>query len=213
MSKKLLVTGFGDFPGSGENPSARLVEHLRSVFVGESQLQFHIFRTAYKSCGEDLDALFAGGEIGASLHFGLSHRARGFVLERVAHNSVATELPDADGFMPESGVINKNAPSCNTSVTDLVILQKMLLDQGVAASISDDAGRYLCNWLYFQVLAKGLENGCGQAPALFVHMPYFQGQKADNLKRNIKVESYLADKDLERGGEALTGAFLSMLKH
>jgi hypothetical protein len=79
MSGKLriLVTGFGPFPGAPFNPTGPLVARLlrlRRPALSEVELTGHIFPVTYRAVDRELPELLAGHRPQALLMFGLASR-------------------------------------------------------------------------------------------------------------------------------------------
>ena len=105
------------------------------------------------------------------LHLGVDVTAETFRLERRACNTASFRVPDVDG------VQLKNEPVCEKcepgawleSSLPCAALAQTLRERGVAAVESDDAGRYLCNFLYCLSLQRLKEDGFDAC--LFLHCP------------------------------------------
>ena len=109
---RVLLIGFGPFPGAPLNPSALLVKSLarrRRPAFAEIVRTSHVFTTTYAAVDRDLAKL---GETGADivLMFGLAGRRRHLCIETRARNAVSLLFPDASGFRPKRGVIAPGEP-------------------------------------------------------------------------------------------------------
>ena len=171
---RLLITGFGPFPGVADNPSARLVRHIgalarQGVFLDRNDLQddvichSHILPTQWQRAGAQLAQHFAAFKPDMALHFGYSARARGLVLERSARN-IRCGSPDAKGQRAACAVIQPGAPARLDTDFDLARLVASNTHANCKLLLSDDAGQYLCNEVYYRSLRLSKS-------ALFVHIP------------------------------------------
>jgi pyroglutamyl-peptidase len=105
------------------------------------------------------------------IHFGLSQSAKGFCIERSAHNR-ASPRADAAGALPRGHVILPRGPERLDSPLPASALTAHLKERGIPAAPSRSAGRYLCNFLYYLSLDWATRQE--QSPAvLFVHIPPF----------------------------------------
>jgi pyroglutamyl-peptidase len=59
-----------------------------------------------------------------------------------------------------------------------------LLQPTTDTVISHDAGRFVCNYLYYQVL-RHLQGQVRLIPAIFVHVPLFTGDNADPITNDF----------------------------
>ena len=104
-----------------------------------------------------------------TIHFGLSQSARGFRIERSAHNR-ANPRADASGALPSSRVISPGAPDRRDTSLPAGALIAALRRRGIEAAPSRSAGRYLCNFLYYLSLDHAARRE-GSPIVLFVHIP------------------------------------------
>src|SRR3984957_12748336 len=114
MSDKLrvLVTGFGPFPGAPFNPTQPLVARLlrlRRPAFGDVELIGHIFPVTYRAVDRELPELLAKYRPDALLMFGLASRTRYVRIETRARNAVTMLWPDADRARVRKGSIAPDA--------------------------------------------------------------------------------------------------------
>ena len=110
---RVLLIGFGPFPGAPFNPSAALVKALarrRRPAFAEIVCTTHVFATAYAAVDHDLPRLFAL-KPDIILMFGLAGRRRHLCIETRARNAVSVLFPDASGYRPQRGVIVRGGRS------------------------------------------------------------------------------------------------------
>ncbi len=166
---RVLLTGFGPFPGVPLNPSALLVKALarrrRPAFAAITRTT-HVFATAYEAVDRDLPKLFAQ-KPDIILMFGLAGSRRHVCIETRARNAVSLLYPDASGHCPERGVIVRGARTLQGRAPFADLLGA-LRSSAIPARLSRDAGRYLCNYSYWRALDRA---GNGHALVQFVHIP------------------------------------------
>ena len=110
MSDKLriLITGFGPFPGAPYNPTQPLVARLlrlRRPALGDVELSGHIFPVTYNAVDRQLPELLATRRPQALLMFGLANRTPFVRIETRARNAITTLWPDADQARIRKGSI------------------------------------------------------------------------------------------------------------
>jgi pyroglutamyl-peptidase len=172
---RLLVTGFGPFPGVMKNPTASLmrlvVRRLRrapGLIVAGGELTVR-----YASARAELAGLISRHEPHAILLLGLASRARQVRVERHARLLDSPLHPDADG---RAGAIPEGAAK---RLPALPLKAKAALEPalaqlragGLKARLSPSAGRYLCNAAYAAALADP-SPGAARRRVLFVHVPW-----------------------------------------
>src|SRR5271156_3364865 len=108
MSDKLriLITGFGPFPGAPFNPTQPLVARLlrlRRPALGDVELSGHIFPVTYAAVDRQLPMLLAKYRPEGLLMFGLAARTPYVRIETRARNAVTTIWPDAEHARARKG--------------------------------------------------------------------------------------------------------------
>lgn len=167
---RILLTGFGAFPGVVDNPSARVVERLAALFAGKGK-EAHVLPVSFARTAALLPDLLVRGEpFDAALLLGLAVRDHAFRLERFARNRHAAATPDLDGFTPCEGPIHEAAPDFYETTAPVSRTLAALQRGGIPARISEDAGGYVCNHVYFTALHALAEAG-RPTRCLFLHMP------------------------------------------
>jgi pyroglutamyl-peptidase len=174
MSDKLriLVTGFGPFPGAPFNPTQPLVARLlrlRRPALSDVELAGHIFPVTYKAVDRELPELLAKCRPDALLMFGLASRTSYLRIESRARNAVTMLWPDADHTRVRKGSIAGGAGAMTFGPHTAKLL-RAAVGTGIDARASRDAGSYLCNYLSW----RAIEATCGDTGArlaAFVHVP------------------------------------------
>ena len=169
---RVLLTGFGPFPGVTENPSAWLAETLaeRAPSLGlDCELHAAVLPTEWEAVAALAPRLYETLQPRVMIHFGLSERARSFRIERSAYNR-ALPRADALGKLPASPVILAERPDRLDTGLPAAALTAGLRARGHTAETSRSAGRYLCNFLYYLSLEWAARQ---ESPplALFMHVP------------------------------------------
>lgn len=158
---KVLVTGFGPFEGVQENPSGLIAKALHDGLniVGVE------LPVSYRRSLIDLHEVLAQCK-SPSLLIGLGvHGEAGFRFEKQA-GTVFHDYPDIDG---ESGLIFCKATDVLVSRLDLASFAAALAkNTQTKAWLSEDAGGYLCEWVYRQLLEQADALAC---EAFFIHVP------------------------------------------
>ena len=153
---RVLLIGFGPFPGAHFNPSATLVKALacrrRPAFARLSRTT-HVLATCYAAVDRDLPKLFVP-KPDVVLIFGLAGRRRQLCIETRARNAVSLLFPDASGYRPKRGDILPGGPPALRGSAPVAALLGALHGGRMPARLSRDAGRYLCNYAYWRVLAR-----------------------------------------------------------
>ena len=174
MSGKLriLLTGFGPFPGAPFNPTMPLVKRLtalRRPAFDDVVLSSHIFHVTYATVDRELPELIARHRPQALLMFGLAGRTAHLRIESRARNAVTTLFPDAGRQHARKGSIQGGADAQLFGPHTEKLLRAALAT-GIDARASRDAGSYLCNYLSWRAI-EAVNGDNGLHLAQFVHVP------------------------------------------
>lgn len=171
MTVRLLVTGFTPFPGAPVNPTEHLIRHFEDnppLSGDDVALRFAVLPVDYGLAIPALEEVAADFKPHVAVHFGLANEARGFRLERLARNEVTARIPDNAGNRPARSEIRPGAGHVPSGLP-LAEIEIALHARNHAVEWSDDAGGYLCNYVFFHS-AAGLCGGLEAAMSGFVHV-------------------------------------------
>lgn len=165
---RILITGFGRFPGVPVNPSAALAGMLaRSRRLGSVSTELLILPTSWEVARRFTDELEKRAP-DIVLMIGIAARRRHICIERQAVN-VTGGFPDATRRRPVGRALEAGAPHAVSAAASLAPALHALREASVPARISRDAGRYICNALAFPAYRWASEND--RRVVLFVHIP------------------------------------------
>jgi pyroglutamyl-peptidase len=169
---RILITGFGPFPGAPYNPTQPLVARLlrlRRPALAHVELSGHIFPVTYNAVDRQLPDLLALRRPHALLMFGLATRTPYVRIETRARNAVTTLWPDADHTRIRKGSIADGADAMMFGPHTAKLL-RAARNAGIDARASRDAGSYLCNYLSWRAI-EAMCHDTGPRIAAFVHVP------------------------------------------
>lgn len=174
----VLVTGFSKFPGAPINPTESLIAWLLAEDFSklEADLHFHVFPTSYQVVDASLPEIKQAQAPDIVLHFGLAAEARGFRLEKIANSQISTTKPDVDGFTPNN-CASEIATEQFSSSLPLDDLFTDLQELNLPVEFSEDAGGYLCNYLFYQTAGGKLGANATQMCG-FIHVTLLTEQKS-----------------------------------
>ncbi|HEV7601996.1 MAG TPA: pyroglutamyl-peptidase I [Bradyrhizobium sp.] len=169
---RILITGFGPFPGAPFNPTQPLVARLlrlRRPAFSEVELSGHIFPVTYAAVDRELPRLVARRRPHALLMFGLATRTPYLRIETRARNAVTMLWPDAAHTRIRKGSITGSADAKMFGPHTAKFL-RAAVGTGADARASRDAGSYLCNYLSWRAIEATCADN-GPRLAAFVHVP------------------------------------------
>lgn len=165
-ARTILVTGFAAWSTHERNPSTDVALAMDRMSVGGATFSAHAplpvqFENAAAIALKE--AYVSGAS--AILALGLAAKTEHIRVETRGQNRCATTEPDAEGRVRLNEPLIKNAPEfINTRLVPQRIVD-VLVAHKIDARLSDDAGGYVCNDLYYRLLhAEAI-------PVVFVHIP------------------------------------------
>jgi pyroglutamyl-peptidase len=169
---RILVTGFGPFPGAPYNPTQALVERLtrlrRPAFT-DVELSSHVFPVTYKAVDRELPLALQKHKPHALLMFGLAGRTGYVRVETRARNAVTMLWPDAAQTRARKGSIADGADAQRFGPHTAKLLRAAKAT-GLDARASRNAGSYLCNYLSWRAI-EAVNADSGPRLAAFIHIP------------------------------------------
>ena len=199
MTTTVLITGFGPFPGAPFNPTEILAGELTRRRLSPSSnvcRVSHVFRVSYEAVDRDLPQLLARARPDVLVMFGLAGRTRHVRIETRARNALARATPDAAGKLPASSTIAAGGPAMLPLRAPVQRLLMAARSAGLPAALSNDAGRYLCNYLCWRA-AESARHGTPRIAA-FIHVPQIHREHL-HLPRRTRFTF----EDLVAAGEAI----------
>ena len=171
----LLLSGFEPFGGERLNPSLECVKAVQQrgvTGVHITALELDVDRQRAPAALLDRleqlkpDALIMLGEAGGRTHI---------TPERVAINVDDFLIPDHAGRQPQDEAIIAGAPAAYLSTLPLRTIVAALQQRAIPAAISNSAGTYLCNHVFYRAM-HALNQLSLAIPAGFIHLPYLSDQ-------------------------------------
>ena len=197
---RILLTGFGPFPGAPYNPTQPLVarlSRLRRPAFDDVELAGHIFPVTYAAVDRQLPEVLTKVKPDALLMFGLAARTAYLRIETRARNAVTMLWPDAANTRSRKGAIAAGADAMMFGPHTARLLRAARLT-GIDARPSRDAGAYLCNYLSWRAI-ENVKAGGRPSLAAFIHVPLLARGGASRRKGAPRISL----EELIDAGEAM----------
>jgi pyroglutamyl-peptidase len=173
----ILLTGFEPFAGEATNPSwtaARLAAD-RLAAQGHEAVAVELPCVFAQAAGV-LAAAVEQYQPRLVLCAGQAGGRPAISLERVAVNIIDARIPDNAGHQPIDAPVRPGGPAAYFTTLPIKAALKAMTEAGIPAAISQTAGTYVCNALFYGLMdllasRSGITGG-------FVHVPYSTGQGA-----------------------------------
>lgn len=175
MSATVLLTGFEPFNNEAVNPAWEAVRALEGWSGADFRVEVRqlpcVFGEALRVVGAAIDecrpdVIIAVGQAGGRVDMSV---------ERVAINVDDAPIPDnAQRQLVDQPVV-AGGPAAYFSTLPIKAIVSALRAQGVPASVSQTAGTFVCNHVFYGVMHATAKT---HARAGFVHIPYLPEQAA-----------------------------------
>jgi pyroglutamyl-peptidase len=192
MMKTILLTGFEPFGGECVNPSQITVQSLRAKRFGGINLVTSILPVSRFAATQQLDTLINETKPDVVMMLGEAGTRARISPERVAINVDDYRMPDNSANQPKDEAIIADAPTAYFSTLPIRAMVKAMTDADIPAAISNSAGTYLCNRVFYWALHY-INTHNLPIKAGFIHLPYLHEQtinKRDcpSLSRETMIE-------------------------
>lgn len=170
----ILITSFDPFGTDSQNSSLELLRRLPDTLDG-LRITKEVLPTQFVEAPQRLAALLHELRPQLVLLMGQAAGRNHIAFERVAINCMTARIPDNTGYMPQELPVVDGGPDAYFTNIPLAPLIRHLQDLWLPVGISNSAGTYVCNCLFYQAMhlihTEGLPCLCD-----FVHLPYISHQ-------------------------------------
>lgn len=187
----VLVTGFGPFDMHAVNASWKAVKELRELWTDSKEfpdveLITEEIPVSYNYVSTYVPQLWKKHNPVIVLHVGVSHKAECLTIEHHACSS-GYQRSDINNKCPDETDIECNVIETGVDIDGLCSNMNKNCDRsGCKACISQDAGRYLCEYTFYQSLAVE------PSKTLFIHVPDFDKYSSIQTAKGLyDILSYL----------------------
>lgn len=186
---RVLLTGFDAF-GLGEaglagpalNPSWLAVQALHATRIAGHEVIAAQLPTRFDTSVTELMRLLRLYRPALVICVGQAGGRNALSLERVAINVNDARIPDNAGMQPVDTPVVPGGPAAYFSTLPIKAMLQALQDAGLAAEVSQTAGTFVCNHLFYALMhALATQRGFKRTRGGFVHVPYLPEQGSPSL--------------------------------
>jgi pyroglutamyl-peptidase len=185
--RHILLTGFEPFDGDSVNPSGEVAKQLDGKVIGDCVVRSVILPVQHEAARAVVAPLLEAPGLVAVVHLGLAGGRARISLERVAVNVMDYSRPDAHGQVLRDVACVEGGPAAYFSTLPLREMLAALTAEGIPAAISNTAGTYLCNDIFYTT-AHAL---CAKIPSIqggFIHLPFLPSMVASHALEEANME-------------------------
>jgi pyroglutamyl-peptidase len=168
--RRALVTGFEPFGENAANPSAELALSLDGETAGGLHIAGRVLPVEYGTSGDLLLGWIRDLRPERVICCGLASASRAIRVESIAFNLDDSPFPDNAGVVRENARICATAPDSLPATLPVERVITECSERGIPVDSSIDAGRYVCNHVFFRLMNEVLEARLPIA-AGFIHLP------------------------------------------
>ena len=207
----VLLTGFDAFDGAAANPSWLAAQTLHRRRIASHRVVAAQLPTVFGQSLIALAALLRQHRPALVICLGLASGRAALSLERVAINVNDARIADNAGAQPIDIPVLAGGPAAYFTRLPIKAMHQALLEEGIAAEISQTAGTFVCNHVFYGLMhALATRRALQHARGGFVHVPFLPDQGSpsmplEEMQRGLRVMIGCAlrtDQDIATGGGA-----------
>lgn len=186
----VLLTGFEPFDKDLVNPSWEAVRQLDGVQLApDVQIIARRLPCAFATAGECLTRLIDELRPAMVIATGLGPGRSTLSIERVAINVNDARIPDNLGEQPVDTAVIADGPAAYFTTLPIKAMVKAVREAGIAASVSQTAGTFVCNQVFYllqhALAGSGVRSG-------FIHVPFLPEQVAGSQQPSMALGMMVA---------------------
>jgi pyroglutamyl-peptidase len=174
----VLLTGFEPFDRETVNPSWEAVRALDGWRQGAAVVHARRIPCVFGAALVALDAAIDELQPQLVLAVGQAGGRSEFTPERVAINVDDGRIGDNAGHQPIDQPVVAGAPAAYFSTLPIKAMVRDLRAAGIPAAVSNSAGTFVCNHLFFGLMHRAATRPVPGMRAGFIHVPYLPEQAA-----------------------------------
>ncbi len=164
----ILLTGFEPFGGEPVNPSWEVARALAGEVMGSARIESVQLPCVFAQAPQALQAALTQYSPRAVVCLGQAEGRSDVTPERVAINLMHARIPDNAGAQPQEEPVVPQGPTAYFSSLPLTRIVRRLCEQDIPASVSNTAGTFVCNQVFYWLQHTWGRSG---RPSGFVHLP------------------------------------------
>ena len=188
---RVLVTGFEPFDGQSLNPSWEVARALHGVVMAGAQVTAVQLPCVFALALPALQQALASHRPDIVLALGQAEGRCDFSVERVAINVQDARIPDNAGAQPIDVPVVAGGPAAYFSSLPIKALVAGLRDAGFPASVSQTAGTFVCNQVFYglqhALAGQGVHSGFMHLPLLPEQAAQWKGASLPSLPASLMV--------------------------
>ncbi len=174
---RVLVTGFEPFGGEAINPAWEVARALDGARIGVARVSAEQLPCRFEACATALARAMLADTPTVVIALGQAAGRSDVSVERVAINIDDAPIADNGDAQPIDRPIVTDAPPAYFSTLPIKRIVATLRAQGIPASVSQTAGTFVCNHLFFHLMHR-IATAHPAVTGGFIHLPMLPQQAA-----------------------------------
>jgi pyroglutamyl-peptidase len=175
----VLLTGFEPFDKDAINASWEVVQQLHGETIAKASVVATRLSCVFGKSLRELESALKKHQPNIVIAVGQAGGRTEVTPERVAINLKDARIPDNAGKRPTDRPIDSQGPTAYFSTLPVKAIVQALQRDGLPASLSHSAGTFVCNQVFYGLIAMHQRYGvrrCG-----FIHIPFLPSQAAGRV--------------------------------
>ncbi|WP_410982999.1 pyroglutamyl-peptidase I [Bacillus cereus] len=177
--KTVLLTGFEPFGGEEMNPAWEVAKQLDGQAIGDYKIVSKQVPTVFHKSLQVLQSYMEEIEPEVIICIGQAGGRPDITVERIAINVDDARIADNEGNQPIDEPIIEEGPAAYWSTLPLKAIVKKLREEGIPASVSQTAGTFVCNHLFYGLMHM-LVKSEREVRGGFIHIPFLPEQASSH---------------------------------
>ncbi|PFR44922.1 pyroglutamyl-peptidase I [Bacillus thuringiensis] len=176
--KTVLLTGFDPFGGESINPAWEVAKSLHEKTIEEYKIISKQVPTVFQKSISVLKEYIEELNPEMIICIGQAGGRPDITIERIAINIDDARIADNEGNQPVDVPVIEEGPAAYWSTLPMKAIVKRLHEEGIPASVSQTAGTFVCNHLFYGLMHE-LEKRDKKIKGGFIHIPFLPEQASN----------------------------------
>ena len=167
---RVLLTGFEPWGGLDVNSSWESAIRVEQQTPEGVEVEVVQLPVSFKRAGEAVREILNTRRPDILVMLGQRGKGQSIDIERIAVNLMDSVNPDNDGYCPQEQTIQADGESAYFCNLPVKALRDTLLQRNIPAKVSNSAGLYVCNSIYYNALYE-IDKRNMLTKVVFIHLP------------------------------------------